>query len=194
MHIEKIHKMLECLTDKTLCQLDKGIENVNAEEMGAAVDMIKDLAEAEYKATIVKAMEETEEEDRHWYDDYRYKTSGRFAPKGRGEYHGRRGYEEYPQWHMTPEMYRDMDKDYGRMYYTEPMAQDIGRYDTAKRHYTEIRDSHKDNTREDKEQKMKALDEYIKELAGDITSMIDDMIPEERAMVKSKLSTLISKM
>lgn len=38
--------------------------------------------------------------------------------KGRGTY--RRGYEEPPYYHMTPEMYhRDMDRDMGRMYYTE---------------------------------------------------------------------------
>ena len=53
MHIERIHKMVECLTEKTLSELDKGIENVNVEEMSEAVDMIKDLCEAEYKAVIV---------------------------------------------------------------------------------------------------------------------------------------------
>ena len=40
MHIERIHKMVECLTEKTLSELDKGIENVNVEEMSEAVDMI----------------------------------------------------------------------------------------------------------------------------------------------------------
>ena len=28
MHIERIHKMVECLTEKTLSELDKGVENV----------------------------------------------------------------------------------------------------------------------------------------------------------------------
>ena len=68
------------------------------------------------------------------------------------------------------------------------------RYDTAKRHYTETRDMHRENTKEDKEHKMKALDEYIKELAGDITDMIDGMTAEEKALAKSKLSTLVTKM
>ena len=40
MHIERIHRMIECLTEKTLSELDKGIENVNVEEMSEAVDMI----------------------------------------------------------------------------------------------------------------------------------------------------------
>lgn len=33
MHIERIHKMIECLTEKALGELDKGVENVNTEEI-----------------------------------------------------------------------------------------------------------------------------------------------------------------
>ena len=132
--------MVECLTEKTLSELDKGIENVNVEEMSEAVDMIKDLCEAEYRAVIVKSMKKADEEEeeydkellrslkteygeengRRFYDHYRY-ANGRFAPKGKGTY--RRGYEEPPYMHMYPEAehMRDMDRDYGKMYYTEPM-------------------------------------------------------------------------
>ena len=35
MHIERIHTMIECLTEKALGELDKGVENVNTEENGA---------------------------------------------------------------------------------------------------------------------------------------------------------------
>lgn len=94
MHIERIHKMLECLAEKSSCEIEKGIENVNTEEMGEVIDMIKDLSEAEYYATITKAMNEADEadimeklleygDDRRYYDQYRY-ANGRFAPKGRG--------------------------------------------------------------------------------------------------------------
>lgn len=62
MHIERIHKMIECLTEKALCELEKGAENVDTCEMGQVVDMIKDLNEAEYKAVIVKAMKKADEE------------------------------------------------------------------------------------------------------------------------------------
>ena len=152
MHIERIHKMVECLTEKTLSELDKGIENVNVEEMSEAVDMIKDLCEAEYRAVIVKSMKKADEEEeeydkellrslkaeygeesgRRYYDHYRY-ANGRFAPKGKGTY--RRGYEEPPYMHMYPEAehMRDMDRDYGKMYYTEPMSE--SNYDRAKRNY-----------------------------------------------------------
>lgn len=212
MHIERIHKMIECLTEKALCELDKGIENVNTEEMGEAVDMIKDLCEAEYKAVIVKSMKKADEEEeeynkellralkdeygeeggRRYYDEYRY-ANGRFAPKGRGT---RRGYEEPPYYHMYPD--RDMDREYGRMYYTEPttgsnMRMTESSYDRAKRNYTETKEMHKGNTQEDKEHKMKSLDSYAKELTSDITGMVADMTAEEKNLLRNKLSNLVSK-
>jgi hypothetical protein len=213
MHIERIHKMVECLTEKTLSELDKGIENVNTEEMSEAVDMIKDLCEAEYKAVIVKSMKKADEEEeeynkellrtlkaeygeeggRRYYDEYRYMRTGRYAPKGKGSYVGRRGYEEPPYYHMYPE--RDMDREYGRMYYTEPTSTHTTEsgYDRAKRMYTETKEMHKANTPEDKEHKMKSLDSYTKELASDITGMVADMSAEEKNLLRTKLSTLVSK-
>lgn len=217
MHVERIHKMIECLTEKTLCELDKGVENVNTGEMGEAVDMIKDLCEAEYKAVIVKSMKKADEEEeeynkellrvlkdeygeeggRRYYDEYRY-ANGRFAPKGRGI---RRGYTEPPYYHMPVnyndmEYMRDMDKDRGKMYYSEPIAPHVSEsnYDRAKRNYTETKEMHKNNAPEDKEHKMKALDGYIKELGGDITQLIGDMTAEERNLMRTKLSTLVSKL
>ena len=67
MHIERMHKMIECLTEKALCEFDKGIENIDTCEMGQVVDMIKDLNEAEYKAVIVKSMKEADEEEKEYY-------------------------------------------------------------------------------------------------------------------------------
>nr|DAK93086.1 MAG TPA: hypothetical protein [Caudoviricetes sp.] len=196
MDVSRMYDMIEKLSECAKAEFDKGMEHIDADEMGKVTDMLKDLAEAMYYRVLTEEMEE--DSGRRFYDDYRYKTTGRFAPKGKGTYVGRHGYEEPPYWHMTPEMYRDMDKSYGRMYFTEPATMDGGRtesrYDTAKRHYTETRDMHRENTKEDKEHKMKALDEYIKELAGDITDMIDGMTAEEKALAKSKLSTLVTKM
>lgn len=242
MHIERIHKMIECLTEKALCELDKGVENVNTEEMGEAVDMIKDLCEAEYKAVIVKSMKEADEEEeeynkellrelkaeygedagRRFYDEYRYKTTGRYAPKGRGTYVGRRGYEEPPYWHRYPgdmtdmdydsvERMRDMDRlSHGRMYYTD-MSDRMGMIDQprsgssterdmregrsgiSRKHYMETKEQHKANTQQDKDAKMQSLDEYMRELSSDMTELLTDMTPEERTMLKSKMSVLMTK-
>ena len=216
MHIERIHKMQECLTEKAVNEFEKGVENVDASEMGQVVDMIKDLAEAEYHSIISKAMKKADEEEeehdkellkalkaeygeeggRRYYDAYRY-ADGRFAPKGRGTY--RRGYEEPPYWHMTPERYhdmeyrRDMDKENGRMYYTEPMYTE-SRYESAKRAYTESKELHKGNEPQDKEAKMRELEKYMKEMSDDLLNLMKGMSQEEMNMAKSKLSVLVSKM
>ena len=210
MHIERMHKIIECLTEKALCELEKGAENVDTCEMGQVVDMIKDLNEAEYKAVIVKAMKKADEEEeeyekvllrelkeeygedtgRRYYDHYRY-ADGRFAPKGRGTY--RRGYEEPPYWHMTPEMYRDMDKENGRMYYTEPMYTE-SRYESAKRAYTESKELHKGNEPQDKEAKMRELEKYMNEMSDDLLNLMKGMSQEEMNMAKFKLLVLVRKM
>lgn len=242
MHIERIHRMIECLTEKTLSELDKGIENVNVEEMSEAVDMIKDLCEAEYRAVIVKSMKKTDEEEeeynkellrmfkteygeedgRRFYDEYRYKTTGRYAPKGKGTYVGRRGYEEPPYWHRYPgdmtdmdydsiERMRDMDRlSRGRMYYTD-MSDRMGMIDQprngssterdmregrsgiSRKHYMEAKEQHKANTQQDKDAKMQSLDEYMRELSTDMTELLTDMTPEERTMLKNKMSVLMTK-
>lgn len=211
MDIMRMHDMIEKLSECAKCEIDKGIENIDPCEMGQVTDMMKDLAEAMYYRTLMKSMEESSADEtmemferlgdgRRFYDNYRY-SNGRFAPKGRGT---RRGYDEPPYFHMTPEMYRgmehdrDIDRNYGRMYYTEPATSGMNMtesgYDKAKRHYTETKEMHKANTAEDKEHKMKSLENYMKELSGDITELLTDMTVEERTMLKSKLSTLVSKM
>lgn len=208
MHIERMHKMIECLTEKALCELEKGTENVDTCEMGQVVDMIKDLNEAEYKAVIVKAMKKAEEEKeeydkvllrelkeeygedagRRFYDHYRY-SDGRFAPKGHGTY---RGYSE-PNYHMTPEMYRDMDRDtHSRMYYTETGMNESG-YDRAKRNYTETKEMHRSNTPEDKKAKMQELEKYAKSLTEDVVDMVSDMSDEEKNLLRTKMQVLVQK-
>ena len=143
MDIKRMHEMIEKLSESAECEFAKGIECVDTEEMGKVTDMLKDLAEAMYYRTLTKSMDESDPEQvldmferygdgRRYYDRYRYEN-GRFAPKGRGT---RRGYDEPPYWHMTPEMYhdmehdRDIDRPHGRMYYTEPtIAADGGMRD-----------------------------------------------------------------
>lgn len=214
MHIKRIHEMLECLTEVSKNQLDKGASSVNTDEMGKVVDMIKDLSEAEYYSRIAKSMEEYEEDEkeaekfrlhlfeekygesdgRRFYDHYRY-ANGRFAPKGSGTY--RRNYSPYlnsgymPEWDDMEQM-RDIDRHNGRMYYTDSFAheRDESRYDKARRMYTESKEVHKANTQTDKEQKMKDLENYFKEISEDLTEAISDATAEEKAMVRTKLTGL----
>lgn len=151
MHIEHMHEMIEKLTDCTKTAFEENQTHVGQIPVTDVVDMIKDLNEAEYYATIVKAMKEAKEEEedeekaelrkfkemmrggemddrdlygRMGYDRWRYRD-GRFAPKGRGH---RSGY-------MPPMMdYPYMEEDdifegaYPRMGYTGDMGSRGGNY------------------------------------------------------------------
>ena len=184
-----------------------GIDNFegqNLDDLKDFTEIVKNIACFDKDYRIVEAMEKSEDNEdimrmleqyedypeRRFYDHYRY-ADGRFAPKGRGTY--RRGYEEPPYWHMTPEMYRDMDKENGRMYYTEPMYTE-SRYESAKRAYTESKELHKGNEPQDKEAKMRELEKYMKEMSDDLLNLMKGMSQEEMNMAKSKLSVLVSKM
>ena len=216
-----MHKWAKQIMECVKAKVDGiGIDNFEGQSLDDLKDfteIVKNIACFDKDYRIVEAMEKSEDNedimrmleqyedypDRRYYDHYRY-ANGRFAPKGKGTY--RRGYEEPPYYHMPinyndPEYMRDIDKGMGRMYYTEPVVSDNNSshtiesgYDRAKRNYTETKEMHKNNTPEDKEHKMKALDGYIKELGGDITQLIGDMTAEERNLMRTKLSTLVSKL
>ena len=118
MHIKLIHEMVEKLTKSAEMELEKGIENIDTEEMGKVADMIKDLAEAEYYAKISVAMDEAEYgEDYDYmgaYDEHDRKGYRGQRRDSRGRYMSRRSYIEPMM------MHDDMrEKDYmdGRMYY-----------------------------------------------------------------------------
>ena len=207
-------QIMECVKTKVEAMGIDNIEGQHLEELEKWTEIAKNIVCYDKDYNIVEAMKEAENEDnmraiemyedypeRRYYDDYRYKTSGRFAPKGKGSYMPRRGYDEPPYYHMNPEMYRehtpeyyrDMDRKDGKMYYTEPITME-SRYDKAKRGYEESKMTHKDNTPESKQAKMKDLEMYLKELSEDVTQLLADATPEERSMVKNKMQVLTQKL
>lgn len=210
-------QIMECVKAKVEAIGLDSFEGQNLDDLKDFTEIAKNIACFDKDYRIVEAMEKSEDNedimrmleqyedypDRRYYDAYRY-ANGRFAPKGRGT---RRGYEEPPYYHMYPEAehMRDMDRDdRGKMYYSEPASNASGsnnmsrnysesNYDRAKRNYTETKELHKGNTQEDKEHKMKSLDGYMKELSTDITHLLGDMTAEEKNLLRTKLSTLVSK-
>ena len=112
---------------------------------------------------------------------------------------------------------RDMDRPYGRMgysgsnttsgssmsansnmgysesnggQYSSRMQRDSreGRSGQMRRGYMEAKEKGAD-----KQQKMKELEDYMKELSSDVTEMIGDASPEEKAMLKNKMQVLMQK-
>ncbi len=163
------------------------ISKVDAHELGEAVDMIKDLAEAIYYCTITQAMEKGDEAQRQGETNINYYTT--------------------PYYKMSPE-YREMERMNGYMYYpnngggngsggvsyyTEMpgmMSRDPrqGRSPMRRRMYMEGKEMHNDP-----KSQLKELEAYLQELSTDVTEMIKDASPEEKATLRQKMTTLASK-
>lgn len=209
--MHKIKELMEKFEECAKCELDKGIQNVNAKEMGEVVDMIKDCAEAMYYSSIVEAMEETEYgncawEDRKFYRGQPRDAMGRFK-SGRM----RRGYE--PVYFLPPDMkdmdeyWRDMDATKGRLYYggdsyNHMMREDgthipdarhlSSRYGYSYDEYMRKRDMYSKDDPEQKRKRTEMLNEYMDDLGDMAKEMVADMSPEEKQAWKIKLNKLLN--
>jgi hypothetical protein len=96
--MERLKYMKETLMNCVQGQLGD-LSSVDAGELGAAIDMIKDLEEAIYYATIVKSMEEKENgKDKYYPVSYNYMPErymdmgqGKMYYNGNDSYNGGRG-------------------------------------------------------------------------------------------------------
>ena len=220
MHIKHIHETIEKIADCAKTEVCKGVENLDTKEMSEVAEILKELCEAEYYATITKAMGESEygkEYDMDGPMEERRYYRGR-ARDSMGRFKSRRGYDEMMDYHeMYPmEHYRDMDRDYGRMYYSGSGSHDgnsmsgsvvsgtrmhesgmrdhrEGRSGMSRRSYMETKEMHPGNSAEEKQAKTRELEKYMSELSSDLTEMIAGASAEEKSMLKSKMQTLLSK-
>lgn len=220
MHIKHIHETIEKIADCAKTEVCKGVENLDTKEMSGVAEILKELCEAEYYATITKAMGEAEygeDYDMHGPMEERRYYKGR-ARDSMGRFKSRRGYDEMMDYHeMYPmEHYRDMDREYGKMYYSGSGSHDgnsmsgsmgsgtrmnessmrdhrEGRSGMSRRSYMETKEMHPGNSAEEKQAKTRELEKYMNELSSDLTEMIAGASAEEKSMLKSKMQTLLSK-
>lgn len=173
------------------------ISKADAHELGEAIDMIKDLAQAIYYCTITDSMEKSEEEKTSPVNNITYYTT---PPM-------------YYNTRMYPDTYRDMERNNGYMYYSgggnggnnssggsnnsgggtsyyTDMMRDPrqGRSPMRRRMYMEGKEMHKDTNSQ-----LRELEAYLQELSTDITEMIKDASAEERATLRQKMTTLANK-
>lgn len=159
------------------------IKNVDTKELGEAIDMIKDLAEACYYCTITDAMKEENPEERK-YSRY-YHDNKRIMPKEdwNYDYYNR---SMYPRYYGENDMYNVHNADMRET--TRGRDPREGRSPEKRRMYMESQQMHRDENK-----KMKDLEEYLQELSTDITEMIKDATTEEKQMLKNKIATLSAK-
>ena len=205
--MERLKAIKNQLVSCVESQMGQNLAEVDTKELGEAIDMIKDMEEAMYYCSVVKAMEESKEEKKVMDKIKEY------MPQNQSQ-----RYYSDPYYRMDPG-YRDMDRDYGRMYYSGgsrggsnsgnmgmgsnsggsrnysdynyPMEiRDVreGRSPMSRKNYMESKELHKGTP-----EQMKELEKYMHELSEDITEMIQDATPEEKAMLAQKLTTLASK-
>lgn len=167
-------QIMECVKAKVDGIGIDNFERQNLDDLKDFTEIVKNIVEFDKDYLIVEAMENSK-------DDYRRYTE--------------------PLYHMPVnyndmEYMRDMDKSRGKMYYSEPIAPHVSEsnYDRAKRHYTETKEMHSGITPEDKEQRMKALDKYIKTVTNEIIKIVsDNATAEEKNLIKSNINNLVSR-
>ena len=165
------HDRLKYLKDTLITSIEGQMCNLyeaDADELGAAIDMLKDLEEAMYFCTIIDAM------------------------KGEDKKHSKEHHEveEYPvRYYSTPTMYME-DKPYRGDEDSKPMHDTKeGRSPASRRMYMEAKTMHSS----DKAMQLRELEKYMQELTTDIVEMIQDASSEEKAYLEKKMTTLATK-
>ena len=201
MATENLKTMKEQLMNCVQGQLGD-LSKVDTHELGEAIDMIKDLAEAIYYCTITDSMKKSEDTKKEsstninyyttpmtsdmYYDPWRHseRNKGYMYYPGTGTEGGLRG--------NTATNTEAGNKN--AMYYTEPYYKEMtrdpreGRAYLRRRTYMEGKERHNDTNSQ-----LRELEAYLQELSSDITEMIKDASPEERSTLRQKMTTLASK-
>lgn len=189
--LKHVKESLMAAVENQICQLGE----VDAEELGCAIDMIKDLEEALYFCTITEAMNGKEKGRNH------------INVEMEKEYH--KGNGERPQMYYSDPYYNynrgDMmyynggNSSNGNMSssngssssnYSEPISHDYreGRSPQSRRMYMEAKEK-----QHDKNVHLRELEKYAQELTSDIVEMIQDATQEEKQYLEKKISALASK-
>ena len=162
------HERLKHLKDCLLCCIESQMNHlgeVDAEELGEAIDMLKDLEEAIYYTTITEAMNE----------------GG--GGKNKSEHH-----KEEMMYYSTPTMYMDDHPSHDNNHSTGMHDAREGRSPANRRMYMEAK-----STSSDKAMQLRELERYMQELTNDIVEMIQDSSPEEKSYMEKKMTTLATK-
>ena len=212
----ELDKGIENINTKEMGEVAEIIKELSEAEYYAKIS--KAMDEAEYGEDY-DYMGAYDEHSRKGYIGQRRDSRGRYMSR-RGYETPMMMYDDMD--YESMEHMRDMDRPYGRMGYAGSgsygghsssgmnggqsnmgnsgssssggnRGNSESRYDRARRGYEETKEMHKSNSSEDKQHKIKSLEEYMKELSEDVTSMIEGMSPEEKTLAKTKLQTLAQK-
>ena len=206
MSIERLKTMKEAF----MCAVESQMHNlaeVDAEELGEVVDMVKDLSEAIYYCEVTKAMEDAEKYEKNsgghqqemmyyppmyyggnrrmeenstdWRDERRYYngSSGNSSSSSSGRSGGSNNSGGNSSSYYS-------EKEFPHAF-EDPRE---GKSYRARRMYMESKESHQDKTTQ-----MRELEKYAQELTQDIIEMVEDASPEEKQYMGKKITALANK-
>ncbi len=205
--IEEMKEMMGQLISCTKGEMSN-LSEADAHEMGEAIDMIKDLSEGIYYCTITEAMNKSEQSKEgqevrtvNYYTAPMY-AGGRYDDRWNGPYMnkgidrmyyptGRNGETTYGGNMDGVGMFGNVGRVVTHYTDTADMMRDPrqGRSPMRRRMYMEGKEAHHDTNSQ-----LRELEAYLQELSTDITEMIKDASPEERATLHQKMTTLANKM
>ena len=203
MHLKRMKCMQECLIAKIEAYM-ANLEQADTEELGEALDMVKDLSEAIYYSTITKAMEEPTQSgtdpamayyrdmDRHggrmYYSDNMHTEHG----ASNGRYYSDSSYGSSGgnprNFSSGSSQGGGHSTSYSSPSYSNSRDMREGRSPMSRKNYMESKEMGHDKTTQVKE-----LEKYISELTTDITEMIEGASQEEKQLLQRKISTLATK-
>ena len=196
-------KKLEFMVD---CELSKAKEQIDAKELGEVVDMIKDLAEANYYCKITEAMEN---QDNQYGRDYGYR--------------GRLGYMPYDS--MNPDVMPITwnQRDRGQMTdktgvnYTGQVGGNMGsrnssnyrpgntsgqggnygssgnsKYGYSHDDYMKKMEMLNDDSPATRDKRKEVMSERLDEISDMLTDTMDKMSMEEKQLWKTKLNRIVN--
>lgn len=230
--LEKMSNVKETLMCWIQNEVSKGCDGENCFDVMAAgqvVDMIKDLAEASekcvkkeyYEYLLCKMKEEEKMPARYGYDNWRYASSGQFAPKGRGSYDPVVGYTPMSEhgkeiYDPTPEFWNDIRMGYregnGRNRGNSSDSQNAGQRSNERSGYWyderihsgrgDSYDKYQDAKRhytetgkmEDKKKMEEHLGNHFSDLIMQVREMSEDASPEMRKKLKMGVNGVLDDM
>lgn len=200
MSIERLKAMKETF----MCAVEGQMYNladVDAEELGEVVDMVKDLSEAIYYCEVTKAMEESEKNGSKEMMYYH-------MPNDHYNMNNRENYRNYHDGMINYD--GTMNYDTNRSYYNGNNSNSSSGNSSA--HYTEREFPHAFNdaregksyrsrrmymeakeTKQDKTSQMRELEKYVQELTQDMIEMVEGSSPEEKQYLSKKMTVLANK-
>ena len=221
--MEKLKQMKEALVGCVESQVFGNLKDVDAKELGEAMDMIKDLSEAIYYCTITEAMEGEKHGEKsgkgqhgmmyykesmtpmyHYpypveYYDPRYRSNYSKYERGNQGGNSNSSSRNYQDGMMDYTMYESGNAGTGhaqamRGYRDGMMIQPLER-DPREGRSGQRRKMYMEGktTHKDKTKQMQELEQYMQELTSDMTEMIADATPEEKQLLQQKISMLATK-